>query len=201
MDPITGSIISGGAGIAGAVLTNQANSRMLDRQMDFQRDMSGTAHQREVNDLRAAGLNPMLSALGSGSAMAPGASMETQDPLAGISTGINTGMALRQQKKDLEIADKNLEVMEADRWNKYQQSQAAHSQAASTAQDVKLKVLEQNLLKQTMPSMIKKAKAEGDWSNVNQIMGVIKAGASSASDLLPSTRAIKGLGTLLKKGK
>lgn len=30
--------------------------------------------------------------------------------------------------------------------------------------------------------MIKEAKARGDWSQVNQLMGIIKSGTSSAAD-------------------
>lgn len=51
-----------------------ANSALQAKeQMDFQERMSSTSHQREVGDLRAAGLNPLLS-LNSG-ASSPGGAM------------------------------------------------------------------------------------------------------------------------------
>lgn len=78
-----------GSGILGAVgqsNQNRANSAQALRQMEFQERMSNTAHQREVTDLEKAGLNPILSAGGSG-ASSPGGAQATMGNVEGAGIG------------------------------------------------------------------------------------------------------------------
>lgn len=86
-------------GAAGTLLTNVWNAREASKNREFQREMSNTAHQREVRDLNASGLNPLLSGRLGGSSTPSGDRAEMRD----ISSGVASGLAVARQRAELEL--------------------------------------------------------------------------------------------------
>jgi len=92
--------------IAGAAVAGMFAKRQASKQMDFQERMSETAHQREVADLRAAGLNPILSGTGGVGATTPGGAMATAD----LASSAKMGALVEQELKNLKETQKNIEA-------------------------------------------------------------------------------------------
>jgi hypothetical protein len=78
--PIAGlasDVFSGYAGYKGQQEANEVNRQIAAENTAFQERMSNTAYQRQVKDMEAAGLNPMLAYVKGGGASTPSGSIAT----------------------------------------------------------------------------------------------------------------------------
>lgn len=158
MDPITAAaLIGGGLSLFGGERANVASAAAAREQMDFQQRMSDTSYQRQVADLKAAGINPMLGYMkGSGASTPQGAMPIVQNVGAAAAQSFgqvsSAGSAARQAATQEKFIDQQVEKikeeiknipLEGDRLKEaaymlWSQAKLMHEQGATQRETVKV---------------------------------------------------------------
>lgn len=130
-----------GAALGGSIIGAGSQSNTNQANQDFAREMSSTQYQRAVEDMRAAGINPVMAA-GTGGASSNG--VQNTAPGAQVASGIQNAARLVNETNQAEanVAQQNANTAVANEVGKRTKEETRLVQANTRVQQANAKAIE-----------------------------------------------------------
>lgn len=182
--PFTGgtSLLATGLDIAGSLIGQNAANEAASDNREFQENMSNTAYQRAVTDLRAAGLNPAL-AYSQGGASTPSGSVADTSAMRSLSSAGSNAVGNAAQLATIQNTAADTENKKAMTGKIQADIANTRANTAATMVDVQRGLAELPKAKQDTRIGTSLVGRGVDWTNklLEPITTLLHGGSSAAS--------------------
>lgn len=150
-----------------AAETNAANERIAQKQMDFQAEMSNSAYQRSMSDMKKAGLNPMLAYQQGGASTPAGAGIPAvshsySNALSGaVKMGLSNAAGAASLGREMAATDSQMKLNQANIDSQTSQRQLNVSSAKAKEAEIAKTQAE-------LPSVRERSKLEAAKAKIDQ---------------------------------
>lgn len=210
---LSGAISGGGAlpGLAGlfgakdaeraTAKANAFSASEAEKNRVFQERMSSSAYQRSMEDMRRAGLNPMLAMGGSGASTPSGSMAQTfaADVAGAANRNVSTAIDRKRLQKELAATDSMIEMQKAQAVAARSAAALNANSAAKAAAETKNVEVQNAIMKNQLPKIaaearLDKKRAEFDEGlvKVDGIGGRILQGIGGLFDAINIRRIFQG---------
>lgn len=175
-----GGAVSAGINYAATQATNAAQAAASNKQMKFQERMSSTAYQRAMEDMRRAGLNPML-AYGGGASSPAGSQPSLSAPQMEdfLSGNVSSALDARRLRKEIEATESQTALNDASRLEAEARTELVKSNAKTAAVNAAVAEADLPAARVAAQADLKKAEFDRSAATYDSIMNRVETGIGS----------------------